>query len=68
MNRSENLARACNVMAIAVMLAALAILPVPGTAAGELAAKFKVGDTAPDFTLEDAHMIFLRARFRHRVI
>lgn len=53
MNRSEYHTRACNLATIAVMLGVLLIAPVPRTAAGELAAKFKVGDTAPDFTLED---------------
>jgi peroxiredoxin len=35
------------------MLGAFATATAPAAVAGELAAKFKVGDKAPDFTLED---------------
>lgn len=43
---------ACSVMSSAVMLVILATATASAAVAGELAAKFKVGDTAPDFTLE----------------
>lgn len=39
------------IAAVAAVLGALATAPT--VSAGELGAKFKVGDTAPDFTLED---------------
>ena len=43
----------CSVAAIVTVLGALAATPSPTAAAGELPAKFKVGDKAPDFTLQD---------------
>ena len=38
---------------LAFLLGVLAAAAAPAAVAGEMAAKFKVGDTAPDFTLED---------------
>jgi len=43
----------CSVTAIAAVLGALATAAAPTALAEEMAAKFKVGDTAPDFTLAD---------------
>lgn len=43
----------CSVMAIATVLGALATARVPTALAGDMAAKFKVGDAAPDFALQD---------------
>jgi len=43
----------CCIMAIAAVLGALATTAVPTALAEELAAKFKIGDTAPDFTLQE---------------
>jgi len=43
----------CSIAAIGAVLGALATTAVPGARAGEMAAKFKVGDTAPDFALMD---------------
>jgi peroxiredoxin len=43
----------CNIAAIAAVLGALATAAVPTAGAGEMAAKFKIGDTAPDFTLQE---------------
>ena len=43
----------CRLAAIAAVLGALAILAVPTARTEETAAKFKIGDTAPDFTLQD---------------
>jgi len=45
--------RISNFTAIAVVLGALATAAVPTAAAAEMAAKFKIGDTAPDFTLQE---------------
>ncbi len=43
----------CSMMAIATVLTGLAAAPPPPAAAGEIASKFKVGDKAPDFTLQE---------------
>jgi len=43
----------CCITAIAAVLGALATTTVPTVQAEELAAKFKIGDTAPDFTLQE---------------
>ena len=43
----------CCITAIATVLGSLATAAVPTALAEELAAKFKIGDTAPDFTLQE---------------
>jgi peroxiredoxin len=43
----------CSIAAIGAVLGALATAAVPTARAGEMAAKFKIGDTAPDFTLQE---------------
>ena len=43
----------CCITAIAAVLGALATMAVPTAMAEEIAAKFKIGDTAPDFTLQE---------------
>jgi peroxiredoxin len=42
-----------SITALAAVLGALATATVPATQAGEVASKFKVGDKAPDFTLQE---------------
>ena len=43
----------CCITAIAAVLGAMATTAVPTAMAEEIAAKFKIGDTAPDFTLQE---------------
>jgi peroxiredoxin len=43
----------CWITAISAVLGALATAAVPTALAEEMAAKFKIGDTAPDFTLQE---------------
>lgn len=43
----------CTITAIAAVLGVLATTSFPTALAGEMPAKFKIGDTAPDFTLMD---------------
>ena len=43
----------CSITAIAAVLGALGTTTVPSALAGEMATKFKVGDKAPDFTLQE---------------
>jgi len=43
----------CSATVIAAVLGALATATAPTALAGEMAAKFKIGDTAPDFTLQE---------------
>jgi peroxiredoxin len=43
----------CCLTVIAAVLGALATTAVPPARAAETASKFKIGDTAPDFTLQD---------------
>jgi len=43
----------CRLAAIAAALATLAIDATPAARAQDMAAKFKIGDAAPDFTLQD---------------
>jgi len=42
-----------NIAALAAVLGLLAIAAIPNAPAEEMAAKFKIGDTAPDFTLQE---------------
>jgi peroxiredoxin len=43
----------CSITAIVAVLGTLASAAAPTARAGEMAAKFKVGDTAPDFALQE---------------
>jgi len=42
-----------SITVVVVLLGALVVAPAPSAVAGEMGAKFKIGDSAPDFSLQD---------------